>query len=380
MDDMADYRIDTPAARAKLAPRRKPYFHKILTNRFVCFRYMTPGTPGTWGAKRQEGRKEIALPLGTLDHLAEKDRFAFALKVAQKWFDEQDTLTKGQTIIPSKMTLRQAIQAYIVEQGKKTKNGLEAARSTRSRFNLLVVPYADANGRRWIDTPIARITTAEFAAWREWVVKLPVTRTGEIAGKPRKASTVNRDVASFRAALNLAAKVHRLHDHWTEVLKRDLVGDEGRGSEVYLKPEQRARLLASAAEVAPHLLPLAKAMLIVPIRPGALAALTVADYDRRKHSLWVHTDKVNAGRWVALPAKNKDGTPHESVALVAGLIRDKLPGAPLFANEKGGHWQAWAWNDAIKEVAAAAKLPAALTIYWLRHSRITDLITAASRP
>ncbi|MBO9649599.1 MAG: site-specific integrase [Variovorax sp.] len=278
------------------------------------------------------------------------------------------------------MTLRQAVQAYIVEQGKKTKNGLEAARSTRSRFNLLVVPYADENGRRWIDTPIARITTAEFAAWREWVVKLPVTRTGAIAGKPRKASTVNRDVASFRAALNLAAKVHRLHDHWSEVLKRDLVGDEGRGSEVYLKPGQRADLLASAAELAPHLRPLAKAMLIVPIRPGALAALTVADYDRRKHSLWIHTDKVNAGRWVTLPARNKDGTPHESVALLADLVHHKLPAAPLFANDGGGHWNAKTWNVAIKEVAAAAKLPKELTIYWLRHSRITDLITAGIAP
>lgn len=111
-----------------------------------------------------------------------------------------------------------------------------------------------------------------------------------------------------------------------------------------------------------------------------MAALIVADYDRRKHSLWIHTDKVNAGRWVTLPARNKDGTPHESVALLAELIHHKLPGAPLFANESGGHWKAYAWNGAIKEVAAAAKLPAALTIYWLRHSRITDLITAGVAP
>lgn len=69
------------------------------------------------------------------------------------------------------MTLRQVIQAHVVEQGKKTKNGEEAARSPRSRFNLLVVPYADASGRRWIDTP---------------------------------------------SALNLAAKVRRIHDHRTE--------------------------------------------------------------------------------------------------------------------------------------------------------------------
>ena len=107
-------------------------------------------------------------------------------------------------------------------------------------------------------------------------------------------------------------------------------------------------MLTSAAELASSLLPLAKAMLIVPIRPGALAALTVADYDRRKNSRWIHPDKVNAGRWVTLPARNKDGTPHESVALLAGLTQHKLS----------------------KE----------LTIYWLRHSRITDLITAGVAP
>ncbi|MEJ8825788.1 site-specific integrase [Variovorax humicola] len=121
-------------------------------------------------------------------------------------------------------------------------------------------------------------------------------------------------------------------------------------------------------------------MPIVPVRPGALAALTVADYERCKHSLWVHADKANVGRCVTLPAKDKYGTPHESVAVLAELTHHKLPGAPLFANESRGHWKAYAWNDAIKEVAVAAKLPSALTIHWLRHSRITDLITAGVTP
>jgi hypothetical protein len=44
------HKIDTPAARAKLAPRRAPYWHKVRPNHFVGFRYMTEGAAGNWVA------------------------------------------------------------------------------------------------------------------------------------------------------------------------------------------------------------------------------------------------------------------------------------------------------------------------------------------
>lgn len=41
-------------------------------------------------------------------------------------------------------------------------------------------------------------------------------------------------------------------------------------------------------------------MLMVPVRPGALAFAKVKD-DKRSHSLWIEEDKVNPKRWVKLP-------------------------------------------------------------------------------
>ncbi|MEJ8822148.1 hypothetical protein WKW80_08855 [Variovorax humicola] len=258
---MAAYRIDTPAGRAKLAPRRKPYFLKSLTNRFVGFRYMTPGTPGTWGAKRQEGRKEVDLALGALDHLADKERFAVALKAAQAWFDEQDRVTKGQTIIPSKMTPRQVIQAYIVEQGKKTKNG-EVAPGRRAP---LQPPGRPLRRREW--PPLDRHPDGQ-----------------DHHGRVRRLARLDHPTAR-----------HPRRRHRRQAAQ----GLDG---------EPRRRELPGRAQ---------------PRREGP-------SYPRPLN-----------GSPQARPGRRRSG----------------------------GHWKAYAWNDAIKEVAVAAKLPSALTIHWLRHSR-----------
>ncbi|MES2716718.1 MAG: tyrosine-type recombinase/integrase [Pseudomonadota bacterium] len=106
---------------------------------------------------------------------------------------------------------------------------------------------------------------------------------------------------------------------------------------------------------------------MVPLRPGALAALTAGNFDRRLGVLTIGKDKAGKDRKIKLPKVTSD--------LFAGLTKDKLPGAPIFAREDGKAWDKDSWKWPIKEAAAAAELPPTTTAYTLRHSTITDLVT-----
>ena len=48
----------------------------------------------------------------------------------------------------------------------------------------------------------------------------------------------------------------------------------------------------------------------------------------------------------------------------------------LFMRVGGGTWDRNTWGDAIEDAVKAAQLPAGTTAYTLRHSTITDLVTA----
>ncbi|MDM0082062.1 tyrosine-type recombinase/integrase [Variovorax sp. J31P179] len=364
------HKIDTPAARAKLPTRRAPYWHQVRTNPFMGWRYMTEGSTGTWVAKAQEGRKERFEPLGKLDDIAEKDRFAAALKRPNAWFDVIEAEGVGATLIPSRMTLQHVLLEYVAAQ--RATKGANAAHSAQSRFELLIATYPKEGPDSWLYRPLSKITKAEFVAWRAWMSALPkdpmkLNKT-EPEARPRSGATVNRDIATFRAALNLAHRTHGIADVWKAALKRDLAADEGRGPVVYLSIDQRRALMAGAQEVAPDVMAFLHAHLIVPVRPGAFAQMTVKDYDRRAHALWVEKDKAGAKRWVPLP-KDK-----ATIDFMQACTKDKLPLAPLFCNDAGPPWNFGRWNIAIKAAAAQAKLPKELTMYWLRHSRITDLV------
>ncbi len=55
---------------------------------------------------------------------------------------------------------------------------------------------------------------------------------------------------------------------------------------------------------------------------------------------------------------------------------DKLPAAPIFTRGNGRRWERKEWGDEIRRAAEAAGLPKGTIAYTLRHSTITDLVTA----
>jgi len=131
----------------------------------------------------------------------------------------------------------------------------------------------------------------------------------------------------------------------------------------YLDIDQRRALIAHAT---PDLAILARAMSLLPMRPGAVASFKVANFDKRLNSLVIGKDKAGKDRKITLPAS--------TAAFFAEQSKDKTPSAPLFARANGSAWNRDSWKYPFKDAVVAAELPIAATAYALRHSTITDLI------
>ena len=77
-------KIDTVSARAKLAPRRGPYWHRISKGCYLGFRRMNSFGAGTWLARALDFAtgKQLYKALGELKELPDHQRFDAAQKAA----------------------------------------------------------------------------------------------------------------------------------------------------------------------------------------------------------------------------------------------------------------------------------------------------------
>ena len=214
---------------------------------------------------------------------------------------------------------------------------------------------------------LQKLTRKLVDDWRNRLAKAPVKthpHTDQKKTRKRAPSSLNRDMAALRAALNNA------HDHgdvttdmaWRVAL-RAVENADGR-RDTYLDRKQRAALISKAPD---DLAALLRGLSLVPLRPGALATLTVAHLNAQLGVLTVGKDKAGHDRKIKLPA--------ETAKFFKTQTTDKLPAAPLLARADGKAWDKDSWKKPIKTAAGAAELAESVTAYTLRHSVITDLVT-----
>jgi len=313
---------------------------------------MSSISPGNWLARYREpdtGR-QIHEPLGTFENLPPSERFDAARRAALAWVAHMEL--GGRVDI---VTVADACRAY-ADHIASTK-GAKQADELRARY------------RRWIDADplgpveLLKLKREHVRAWRIRLESAPiVSKAGET--RQRSDSATNRDMTALRAALNHALAEGAVSSDfpWSEPLK-PTAGADGRRT-VYLTPQQRRDLITSASD---EMRPLLRGLCALPLRPGALAALTVGDFDKLQGTIRVRSDKAGAGRVLKLP-------PH-AVALLTECAKGKLPAAPLFARADGEPWDKDAWKGPFKAAVIAAGLPSDTVAYSLRHAVITDLIT-----
>lgn len=351
--------ISTVRAREALKPRHEPYFAKIETGQYLGFQKLTPSSTGNWVARSRDPDtgKQTKRALGDFAHLQPSDRFDAARQAAAAWFAH---LGRGGSTEVT--TVRKACENYVAHL--RAERGERVAHDFEMRFKRLVNP-----SKALADTELAKLTKAKVEQWRQQMSKTPAKvrrdKRDTPLTRPRAPGTINRDMTALRAALNYA------HDNglvttdqaWRATL-RAVPGADRRRS-VYLDKAQRSKLIAeAAADLAAYL----RGLSLVPLRPGALAALTAGDFDKRLRVLTIGRDKHGADRRITLPETTAE--------FFAEQARNKLPAAPLFARADGKPWDKDAWKKPLKVAATAAKLPPTVTAYTLRHSVITDLIGA----
>lgn len=350
---MATINLGKVDARNRLAPRRDPYWQRIEAGCYLGFRKMTPESAGTWLARsRTDEGKQAYHALGEFAEHPAHARFDVASKVARDWFTHMERGGKAEPI-----TVKTACANYVKDL--KAKGKVTTAHDTEKRFE------------RWVDGHkiggilLQKLKPGDVDAWRKWLAATPAKpqdKTKE-ATRPRAASSLNRDMSSLRAALNLALEDgHATSDAAWKVKLRPVKNADGR-RDVYLDLTQRRALVAKApADLAIFI----RALSLVPLRPGAMAALVAGNFDKRLNTLAIGKDKSGEDRRITLPK--------DTAAFFAEQAKDKLPAAPLLARSDGSAWNKDSWKYPLKDAAIAAELPQATTAYALRHSTITDLI------
>lgn len=337
--------------REALKARQEPYWQRLRAGCYLGFRPSKRGGKGTWIARiyDEDAGKYRVKSIGDFGTLPGKEIFAAAKR-------ETEAL------------------AELVESGGEIRAKVETV-GDACRAYAETRPEAEARFKRYVDDdPLAKVKLVKLrrrhvAEWRARLESRPslVSRNkgGETRERARAASTVNRDMAVLRAALAkyLSPGAPNSEAAWQEALKA-IPNANGRRT-LYLDRAQRRKLVeATEAEARPFV----RGLCLLPLRPGALAALTVGDFDKRTAELTIGKDKTGKPRRIQLPA--------EAAKLLAEQSKDKLPTAWLFARASLKPWDKNSWKLPIAAAVKAAGLPEGATAYTLRHSTITDLVAA----
>ena len=337
--------------RERLKVQREPHWQRLCAGCFLGFRPSKRGGKGTWIARvyDEDASRYQVKSLGDFGTLPGNEMFAAAKKEAEKL---AELVESGGEIRAKIETVADACREYAKDRPE-----------AEQRFKRYV--YEDSIAKVKLD----KLRRRHVKEWRERLEAQPALvsrrKKGDPVERKRAPSTVNRDMAVLRAALSkvLSPGAPNSEAAWQEALKA-IPNANGRRT-LYLDRKQRKKLIESTdAEAAPFV----RALCLLPLRPGAMAALTAGDFDKRTAELTIGKDKTGKPRRIQLP--------QEAAQLLAKQAKNKLPGAPLFMRANGKAWDKDSWKRPIASAVTAAELPADATAYTLRHSTITDLVGA----
>lgn len=352
--------VTTVRGQAALSVRNAIHWHKLHAGQHLGLRKTK--TAQTWYARAYDGERQVRKGLGTFDHLPPNERFSAASKEAERWFKHLDAggATRGITVL-------EACERYVQALRDDPEKGDASADAEAGYVRRFIARDKIAS------IPVDKLVKAHVQDWRRRMERKPVApprrgkhcRNREPLPPPRKRKpvSVNRNMVTLRAALNLAKADGFVTSDlaWAQALKP--IKGVANQRALYLDRDERKTLIGALPDDAARFV---RGLCELPLRPGALAALTVADFDARHKLLCIGHDKAGEGRYLPLPPV--------TAKLIADEARGKLPAAPLFARWDGGAWRKDGWMKAIKEAVAAADLPPQTTAYTLRHSVITDLV------
>lgn len=339
--------------RDRLRPRAgdEPHWQRLRAGCYVGYRPSKRGGRGTWFARTYEADKTKyqRRALGDYGAFTGNDVFGQAKRDTEAW---ADSVESGGLRAEKIETVADACRSYLKNKPGSIAEGV-------FRRHVLADPIANVR--------LDKLRRHHLRDWRKRLEDAPAmvsrNKEGEKRTKERAKATVNRDMVPLRAALGavLTPGAPGTDAAWQAALKPD-PGADGR-RELYLDRVERKRLLDA---VEPTAEPFLRSLCLLPLRPGAIAALCAGNFDRRTRGLTIGKDKKGKPRQIAVPNVVAD--------FLGEQVKEKLPGAPMFMRAGGRAWNKDAWKHPIKDAARSAKLPSGVSAYTLRHSVITDLV------
>jgi len=342
--------LKSKTIRNQLKPRREPYWQRISSGFFVGYRVLDSGQ-GTWIARLREmeaGKtKQKYQALREFDDSFDGNNFDEVVKTANRWLE-----SRNQGVSKVNTTVDAACKTYVIHI--KNENGAASSKDAEGRFKRLIYETWFGN------ILLSKLKTSEV---RKWVSDQLAQEEDDDEEDLRKSKdSANRNLASLKAALNLALKDRLVATDagWKTITPFRGVG---RRREHLLTQNERAALLACCSE---DLANLVKGLLLTGARPGELAKATVADFDKKQGTI-VLNGKI--GRRIATVST-------AARTFFSNQAEKKLPNAPLLTNSFGNVWKKDDWKKPFKEAVRKAQLPDNIVMYHLRHAAISEMILA----
>ena len=344
-------KIDTPTARGRLATRREPYWHVVGRGQAIGYRAIEkPDSKtkvkarGSWIARYKQDDRYTYESLGDLSKDYEPaEQFEVACQKAHEWF------SKCRGGMSEVITVDRACDDY--QEDLRLRKGEGAAKTAKIRIDAHI---SDPLGGKRVD----HLTYNQLLSWRNGLVDL----SGDPEKERKSKNTANRTLTVLKAALNYAAKTHKINDRtaWQDL--KPFAGVAG-ARDIYLTDAQKKRLLERASGA---LLTLIKAGFLTGARLSELTSTKAGDFDPKQGTLRV--DGKTGPRNIVLSTT--------ALAFFKEQAQDKLPAATLLPRDDGKNWDRWSMGKQFREVAKKAKLPAGATFYSLRHWYISQALLA----
>jgi len=367
-----DTNLEKPAARARLAPRGKPYWRVLESGLHLGYRRTKTGG-GSWTARRfLGGGKYAERGLGLADDLQEADgatvlTFSDAQGKARVWWKAAERAELGLAPIDGPYTVRKALDAYFADRERRGSKGLAKDRAA-ARARIL-----PALG----DVELAKLTTKRIRDWHTGLATAPkLVRSSRIVKKAQKRravdakdadavrarrATANRTLTVLKAALN-----HAFHDGRVvtdEAWRKVKPFREADAPVVHFLSEDECRRMVIACDGAFR--SLVRAALLSGCRYGELTRMRARDFNAEAGTITVRESKSGKPRHVALT--------DEGQSLFADLTAGHTGREPIFIRDDGKAWGPSHQQRPLDAASARAKIEPAATFHILRHTYASAL-------
>lgn len=364
---MGQFKIDTVAARSKLASRREPYWMSIndIAGAAVGFRR----GPDTWVARlrNEETGGQLYHALGKFaDHRE-------AVKAAREWIK-----SKEQGVVSFDKTVGDACRAYI--ENVRLEKGAKPAQEVSARLMRSVLGR-DFKTRKIPPNSLAQIQLSKLRPYHLEAFRNSLLEKHSDGAAPpsperiRKArASSNREMTALVAALNYAHRMRMCASNGAWATVRKFTDTQApKTSQRLLTLSDRRKLIAAASGGLRDFL---EGLTLLGARPIELCRLKVADFDSATLSLTLTSYK---GRGSEPKRRTIPLRAFGAVDLIKRLCRHKLPAASIFTRDDGALWGHSDWDKEVQIARNAAGLHY-LTAYDLRHSWITEALSSGVDP